>query len=88
MERARVDTATPRERRVRMGVEKRRILFPISLVDFATITARDWFDGKLGIDLAEEICKYYVPNFRNWKDHDTFETEFGKVLDALKASAE
>ena len=47
---------------------------------------RGWerVDGQRGKDLASEIREYYIPDFSNWKDHDSFETEFGKLLDALK----
>ena len=54
-----VRTAVQRERE-----ERKRVLFPIRLVEFDVIQSKDWFDGKLGIDLAEEICKYYIPDFR------------------------
>jgi len=37
-----------------------------------------------GRDVAEVIRKREVLDFSNWKDHDSFETEFKKLLDALK----
>jgi hypothetical protein len=64
--------------------ENRRKLFPIRLVDFATI--RDWecFDADSGKDLGVEIREYFIPDFSNWKDHDAFETAFARLLEDLK----
>jgi hypothetical protein len=72
-----------RKREIR---EKRRMLFPVTLVDFETL--RDWecFDADTGKDSAREIREYYLPNFRSWKDHDTYRREFELLLrDLLKA---
>ena len=66
--------------------EKRRKLFPIRLVDFDTL--RDWecFDSDSGKDLGVEIREYFIPDFSNWKDHDSFETAFGRLIKDLKAT--
>jgi len=47
------------------------VLFPIRLVPFETI--RDWsaFDSEIGKDMAVEIREYHIPDFSNWKDHDS-----------------
>ena len=65
--------------------EKRRKLFPIRLVEFDAI--RDWecFDADSGKDLAVEIREYFVPDFSNWKDHDSFEAGWTRLLKDLKA---
>jgi hypothetical protein len=65
-------------------LEKRRKLFPISLVPFEAI--RDWkcFDADSGKDLGVEIREYYIPDFSNWKDHDSFEKEFKRLLKDLR----
>ena len=65
--------------------EGRRKLFPIRLVNFETI--RDWecFDADSGKDLAVEIREYFIPDFSNWKDHDSFEAAFARLLKDLKA---
>lgn len=55
-----------------------------STQDFDTIKSWKAFDADRGKDTAREIREYYIPDFFNWKDHDSFETEFGKLLDALK----
>lgn len=74
-----------RQREIKEG---RRVLFPIRLVDFETI--RDWtcFDADTGRDMAREIREYYIPDFSNWEDHDSFETAFDRLLRDLKAEEE
>jgi len=65
---------------------KGRKLFPIRLVEFESL--RDWecFDGESGKDLAIEVREYFIPDFSNWKDHDSFELAFDRLLDSLRAS--
>lgn len=65
--------------------EKRRKLFPIRLVDFEAIEKWECFDTDTKKDLAIEVREYYVPDFTDWKDHDTFEAEFRKLLRDLRA---
>jgi hypothetical protein len=35
---------------------------------------RSWalFDADRGIDSAREIREYFIPDFSNWKDHDSY----------------
>jgi len=74
--------------RKRERAEKRRMLFPVRLVDFNTL--RDWecFDGDVGKDSAREIREFYIPDFSNWKDHDSYQREFEKLLRDLKSESE
>ena len=44
------------------------------------------FDADSGKDLAAEVREYYIPDFSNWKDHDSFESEFDKLLRDLRAT--
>jgi hypothetical protein len=66
--------------------QNRRKLFPIRLVDFETI--RDWEcpDGDSGKDLAVELREYFIPDFSNWKDHDSFESGFQRLLNDLRSA--
>jgi hypothetical protein len=66
--------------------ENRRKLFPIRLTDMDTIKAWKCFDADTGKDLAREIREYYIPDFSHWKEHDSFEHEFAKLLNALRAT--
>jgi uncharacterized protein YjbI with pentapeptide repeats len=65
--------------------EKRRKLFPIRLVSFEKIQAWKCFDADSGKDLATEVREYFIPDFSNWKNHDSFEEAFDKLLRDLKA---
>jgi|SRR5882724_7148020 len=82
------EIAKARKREVRdpEGVLKRRVLFPIRLASFETL--RDWecFDGDTGKDSAREIREYFIPDFSNWKNHDSYQEAFKRLIGDLKAS--
>jgi hypothetical protein len=65
--------------------EDHRKLFPIRLVDYDAIENWKGFEGDGAEDLAFELGKFYIPDFSNWKDHDSFEKEFEKLLRDLRA---
>lgn len=60
--------------------ENRRVLFPIRLCSFEML--RDWKlpDGDTGKDLAREIREYFIPDFSNWKDRDSYQKAFDRLL--------
>jgi uncharacterized protein YjbI with pentapeptide repeats len=75
-----------RKARKREIEEKRRVLFPVSIVPFTDIRAWESFYADEGIDLAEEIREYYIPDFSDWeKDHDSYLKGLKKLLDGLNA---
>jgi hypothetical protein len=76
------EIANARRREVR---EKRRVLFPIRLVPFETL--RDWecFDADTGKDSAREIREFYIPDFSNWKNLDSYQEAFQRLINDLKA---
>jgi len=76
------EIAKARRREVR---DRRRVLFPIRLAPFETL--RDWecFDADTGKHSAREIREYFIPDFSNWKDHDSFQKAFQRLLNDLKA---
>jgi len=78
------EIAKARKRETR---ESNRVLFPVRLVGFERL--RDWecFDGDTGKDSAREIREYFVPDFSNWKDHDSYQTAFQRLVSNLKAEA-
>jgi TIR domain/Pentapeptide repeats (8 copies) len=77
------EIAKARKREVR---DRRRVLFPIRLAPFETL--RDWelFDADTGKDSAREIREYFIPDFSNWKDHDSYQEAFQRLISDLKAS--
>jgi uncharacterized protein YjbI with pentapeptide repeats len=66
--------------------DKRRVLFPIRLAPFEAL--RDWecFDADTGKDSAREIREYFIPDFSNWKNHDSYQDAFQRLISDLKAS--
>jgi len=64
---------------------KRQVLFPISLVPFEEI--RDWkcFDADTGKDSGREIREYFIPDFSNWENHDSYRSAFARLVSDLKA---
>ena len=58
----------------------------IRLAPFETL--RDWelFDADTGKDSAREIREYFIPDFSNWKNHDSYQEAFQRLLSDLKAS--
>jgi hypothetical protein len=77
------EIAKARKREMR---DLRRVLFPIRLAPFETL--RDWecFDADTGKDSAREIREYFIPDFSNWKNHDSYQEAFQTLIRDLKAS--
>jgi hypothetical protein len=78
------------ERERERGSQK---LFPIRLDDFilgdemleiadAKMKAGEWRE-----DWVRYVRAYHIPDFRRWKDHDVYRTEFQKLLRDLKHPA-
>jgi uncharacterized protein YjbI with pentapeptide repeats len=65
--------------------EKRQMLFPISLVPFEKVKEWRAFDADTGKDSAREIREYFIPDFSNWKDHDSYQQAFQRLLRDLRA---
>ncbi|MEI6847929.1 MAG: toll/interleukin-1 receptor domain-containing protein [Chlorobiaceae bacterium] len=69
----------------RESKEDKRVLFPISLIEYGNLENWDFVDSK-GRDLAEEIKKYYIPSFKGWENNNAAYTkEFEKLLASFKA---
>lgn len=74
-----------RHARQREEKEGKRVLFPIRVVPFEAIQEWTLPDGDTGLDSAAEIREYFIPDFSNWKDHDSFEEAFARLLKDLSA---
>lgn len=68
----------------RQTEETKDVLFPVSLVAFKELRQWECFDSDLGKDLAAEIREYLIPDFSQWKDHDSYQTSFAKLLKDLQ----
>ena len=78
------EIANAREREKQEG---KQLLFPIPLVPFEALKNWKLFDADIGNDSAREIRKYFIPDFSNWKDHDSYQTAFQRLVKDLKAGA-
>jgi uncharacterized protein YjbI with pentapeptide repeats len=76
------EIAEARQRELR---EERQMLFPIALVPYEQIQQWKAFDADTGKDSAREIREYYIPDFSNWKDHDSYQKAFDRLLRDLNA---
>jgi uncharacterized protein YjbI with pentapeptide repeats len=72
--------------RKRETKEGKRVLFPVRLVGFERL--RDWecFDADTGKDSAREIREYFIPDFSNWKEHDSYQAGMVRLIGDLKSS--
>lgn len=68
----------------RERAENRRILFPVSIVPYEIVAAWECFDADLGIDLAEKVREYFIPDFSEWRDRSVVNKSYASVLSALK----
>ena len=75
-----------RKARGRERTEGKRILFPVGLISFDAIRQWELFDADEGKDLAVEIREYYIPDFSDWKNRDSYGREFGRLLRDLRTS--
>jgi hypothetical protein len=62
----------------------KQMLFPISLVPYEAVQRWE-YPISTGPDLAEEIRQYFIPDFSNWKDHDSYHQAFQRLVADLKA---
>jgi hypothetical protein len=75
-----------RSARGQEAAEGRRKLFPIRLVPIEAIKSWECVDPRTGQDFAEEVLRYHIPDFSNWKDHDAFEAAFARLIRDLTAT--
>jgi hypothetical protein len=80
-QRVKMEIAHARQKELNEG---RHVLFQISLVPFNPI--RDWkcFGADTGRDSAREIREYFIPDFSNWKDHDSYQAVFQRLVRDFK----
>ncbi len=62
-----------------------RKLFPIRIVGFKSVKEWERFISKSTKNLGVDIGAYFVPDFSGWKDHNSFETAWARLLKDLRA---
>ena len=70
--------------RAKEAAERRRVLFPISLVPFQAIRQWKCFDADRGKDSASEIREYHIPNFTGWRNESEYRTAFQRLIRDLR----
>jgi hypothetical protein len=64
--------------------ERRQVLFPISLAPFEKIQSWKCFDADTGKDSAREIREYFIPDFSNWRDRNSYRKVFQRLVRDLR----
>ena len=77
-----IKTARKREKK-----EDRQMFFPITLINYEELTKWDLFDAATVTNLTDEVREYYIPDFSNWKDHDSYKESFDRILRDLKGES-
>lgn len=67
----------------RERTEGTRVLFPVALIGFDEIRKWECIDSDTGIDIARELRSYHIPDFSNWTDSASFETQLAKIVKSL-----
>jgi len=70
----------------RESKDNKQMLFPISLVPFAVIKNWQFVDPDTGLDIAAKLRSYFILDFSNWNQQDSFEKPFQKLLRDLRPS--
>jgi hypothetical protein len=77
------EIAKARKREVQ---EKKKVLFPVRLVQFRAIEEWECFDADMGKDSAREIREYFIPDFSDWENPAQYKVAFDRLLSDLKAN--
>ncbi len=65
--------------------ERKHVLFPVRLCSFESLRGWESFDADTGKDLAREIREYFIPDFSNWADQESYRKAFDQLLRDLRA---
>lgn len=74
------EIASARDREDR---EKKQMLFPITLAPQENIRQQALFDGDRSTGSAREARENFIPDFSNWKNHDSYQQAFHRLVKQL-----
>ena len=60
------------------------MLYPIRLTSYEDIEAWELIDNDTVTDLATEVRSYYIPDFSNWTNNDSYQQALDHLLRDLK----
>ncbi|HLX95014.1 MAG TPA: toll/interleukin-1 receptor domain-containing protein [Verrucomicrobiae bacterium] len=78
-----VQTELRRARR-QEKLDGKRKLFPIRLCDMQTLKEWECFDSDSGLDIAQEVREFFIPDFSDWKSEEKFRDEFKNLCGDLQ----
>jgi hypothetical protein len=64
--------------------EKRQVLFLVRLLSYEAIREWKYFDADMGKDSARKVRECFIPDFSNWKNYDSYQAAFRRLLRDLK----
>lgn len=64
--------------------EKKHVLFPVRLCSFDALNSWECFDADTGKDSAREIRDYFIPDFSNWQNQNSYQKAFDRLVQDLK----
>ncbi|WP_345303526.1 toll/interleukin-1 receptor domain-containing protein [Lysobacter hankyongensis] len=70
----------------RENESKSQMLFPISLVSFDRLQQWELIDPDTGIDIAARVRSYYLPDFSDWQEKNSFDQAFLRLIRDLRIS--
>ena len=62
------------------------MLLPVSLEPFSALKEWECFDADTGRDSAKELREYFVPDFYDWRNPDSYQATLGRLLRDLLAN--
>jgi uncharacterized protein YjbI with pentapeptide repeats len=68
--------------------DKRRRLFPIRLADIEKIMAWECLEAGTGQDLAAKAREYFIPDFSNWQEPESYQKALEQLVRDLKAESQ
>lgn len=73
--------------RKRESSERRRILFPIRLIDYEQLRNWECFDADSGTDSAREIREYFILDFSGWAAPTSYQSALDRLLRDLRQTS-
>jgi uncharacterized protein YjbI with pentapeptide repeats len=69
------------EARKKEAIERKPLLFPITIAPFDEVQKWQLFDAERGKDAAREIREYYIPDFSGWeRDKEAYYKAFSRLI--------
>ena len=64
-----------------------RVLFPISIVPYDDLRSWEAIDAATGEDVARDIREYFIPDFSDWRNQDSYQKALSLCVKDLALSS-